>query len=233
MKLQDHIDHRLLRLCWVIPPYAEDETIALELFAGVLADTVWSPLVTRLMVDNTLATEVSAFIEPGMLASYFNLRIELQPGVDPAAVERHAQEALDEMLTSTLNPDLLVQSQQLILQNLLASWSDTLSLAAELGRHELSPPGREGLRQRAVRLLSISADAVVDAARRWLHQGRLVLQVDPITAASPFTLILPAGRQRLPWHHWPSLLPVSTACCPTDCGSSRCLRSSPACSAPA
>ncbi|HEL6469965.1 TPA: insulinase family protein [Klebsiella pneumoniae] len=185
VKLQDHIDHRLLRLCWVIPPYAEDETIALELFAGVLADTVWSPLVTRLMVDNTLATEVSAFIEPGMLASYFNLRIELQPGVDPAAVERHAQEALDEMLTSTLNPDLLVQSQQLILQNLLASWSDTLSLAAELGRHELSPARAEGLRQRAVRLLSISADAVVDAARRWLHQGRLVLQVDPITAASP------------------------------------------------
>lgn len=184
VKLQDHIDNRLLRLCWVIPPYAEDETIALELFAGVLADTVWSPLVTRLMVDSTLATEVSAFIEPGILASYFNLRIELQPGVDPATVERHAQKALDEMLNSTLNPDLLMQSQQLILENLRTSWSDTLSLAAELGRHELSPARAEGLLQRAVRLLSISADAVVDAARRWLHQGRLVLQVDPITAIS-------------------------------------------------
>lgn len=183
--LQDAVDNRLLRLCWVIPPYAEDETIALELFAGVLADTVWSPLIIRLMVDNQLATEVSAFVEPGMLASYFNLRIELQPGADPAAVERHTLEALEEMLTSTLNPDLLAQSQQLILNNLRASWSDSLSLAAELGRHELAPTRAEGLRSRAARMLSMPAGTVMCAAQRWLHQGRLVLQVDPITTGTP------------------------------------------------
>lgn len=184
LRLQDHIDNRLLRICWTIPAFGEEDATALELFAGVLADTAWSPLVVRLMVDNQFATEISAFVESGMLASYFNLRIELQPGVSADEVERHALAALDEMRTSPLNPDLLQHSQQQLLENARSEWADPLTLAAALGRHEHSPQRAEGLRQRVVQALNMPAETVVAAAQRWLHQGRLVVTVDPITTVA-------------------------------------------------
>ncbi|MBK0001011.1 pitrilysin family protein, partial [Erwinia sp. S38] len=184
LRLEDHIDNRLLRICWTMPPFGEEDATALELFAGVLADTAWSPLVVRLMVDNQLATEISAFVESGMLASYFNLRIELQPGVSADEVERHALAALDEMRTTPLNPDLLQHSQQLLLENSRSEWADPLTLAAALGRHEHSPQRAEGLRQRVVQALTMPAETVVAAAQRWLHQGKLVVTVDPITAVA-------------------------------------------------
>ncbi|MBK0034495.1 insulinase family protein [Erwinia sp. S43] len=184
LRLEDHIDNRLLRICWTMPPFGEEDATALELFAGVLADTAWSPLVVRLMVDNQLATEISAFVESGMLASYFNLRIELQPGVSADEVERHALAALDEMRTTPLNPDLLQHSQQLLLENSRSEWADPLRLAAALGRHEHSPQRAEGLRQRVVQALTMPAETVVAAAQHWLHQGRLVVTVDPITTVA-------------------------------------------------
>lgn len=184
LRLQDRIDNRLLRICWTIPPFGEEDATALELFAGVLADTAWSPLVVRLMVDNPFATEISAFVEAGMLASYFNLRIELQPGISADDAEHHAMAALAEMLTTPLNPDLLQHSQQQLLENCRAGWADPLTLAAELGRHEHYPVRAEGLRQRVAQALNMSAETVVAAAQRWLQQGRLVVQVEPLTSVN-------------------------------------------------
>lgn len=184
LHLQDRIDNQLLRICWPIPPYGENDTTALELFAGVLADTALSPLVIRLMVDNQFATAISAFVESGMLASYFNLRIELHPGVRADDVEHHTMAVLEEMQTTPLNPDLLQHSQQLLLENSRSDWADPLTLAAALGRHEHLPKRAEGLRQRVVQALNMSAETVVAAAQRWLKQGRLVVQVDPFTAVT-------------------------------------------------
>lgn len=185
VKLQDRTESTLLRFCWVIPPYGEEDTTALTLFAGVLADTADSLLVARLMVDQPLVSDLSAFVEPGMLASYFNLRMVLQPGARPEEVEHIVRQTLKEIMAADISRDLLHYSQQHWLQNGLASWSDNLSLAAELGRHEILPVGAEGVYQLTAQALSMTATTVTAAARRGLLQGCLLLQVDPFTPVNP------------------------------------------------
>ncbi|WP_315708139.1 M16 family metallopeptidase [Brenneria uluponensis] len=190
--LQDRVDSTLIRICWVIPPYGEESTTALELFSTVLTDTTQSLLVQRLMMDNNLASDVSSFIEPGILASYFNLRIMLLPGALPTEVERIVKQTITEIMAAGIDNDLLQHSQQYLLQTSLDKWGDNLSLAVELGKHEMFPTKAEGLRQRVEQALSMTTETVLAAVGEWLDDGNLVLTVEPYMAAPPdITSVLP------------------------------------------
>ncbi|MBJ7556574.1 M16 family metallopeptidase [Marinomonas spartinae] len=192
--VQDRVESTLLRICWVVPPYIEQSTIALELFAGLLVDTAESLLVKRLMVENALATDISAFIETGMLASYFNLRIVLPSDVLPLDVERIALQALQDMLHEGLNAESLKYSQYAFLQSVDEAWSDNLSLAAELGKHEMYPSKAEGAQLRVKQAMMMSVDDVLSAASEWLGRGRLVLTVEPYSYLGEASLATLAPR---------------------------------------
>lgn len=203
--VEDVVDAHLIRLCWPLPGYNDDTSAAMEVFAGILANLESSRLIQRLMVENTIASDVSAFVEPGILCSVFNLRILLQPGADVSQAEEIIRDTLQQVLTHLPEATLLADSRQLLLSDTYAGLSEPLGLADAVGKHALMTRDESGIHQRINKALQFSAQQILDIARQWLGDGMLWLRVDPFTSQTsdtentalrtPPAITLPAVRQ--------------------------------------
>jgi len=72
---------------WNVPGRGSSDENLLELAAAVLGGSKTSRLYQRLVYQDKLADDVSVEVEQHVLASLFNLQVDVKKGVDPARVE--------------------------------------------------------------------------------------------------------------------------------------------------
>lgn len=180
--LQDQVDTTLLRLCWPLPGYTSPVNGAMEIFANILANLPSSLLTQQLMIENSLASDISAFVETGLLCSVFNLRIMLNPGVDVSEVEHLIQQALNQVVNTPLPSELVEQSRRQLLSETYSVLADPLAFAAEIGQHALKTQNQSALHEHVNQKLQLSAEEIVYTAKQWLGNGMLGLSVEPFTA---------------------------------------------------
>ncbi len=180
---QDRVPQARLYKVWNVPQFGAPETDYLSLASDILAAGKSSRLYKRLVYDEQIASDVSAYVDGREIGGHFVIVATARPGVPLAKVEKAVDEELARFLAKGPTADELArvktQTQASFIRGLeriggFGGKSDTLAMnQVFLGRADAWKEMLERVRQATPR-------DVRDAARRWLSDGVYVLEVQPL-----------------------------------------------------
>ncbi|MGY0216734.1 M16 family metallopeptidase [Endozoicomonadaceae bacterium StTr2] len=102
--MQDHVPQPQLTLSWNVPQLGTSELVELEVLASILGDGKSSRLYKRLVEQEQLATEVSAFAYGRQLAGQFMISADTKPDADLKRVEAIIREELQRVISEGIEP---------------------------------------------------------------------------------------------------------------------------------
>jgi len=181
-RVQDRVPQARLYKVWNIPQYGTTDGNLLGLVAGVLGDSKTSRLYKRLVYDERIATEVSAYADLNEIAGTFNITVTAAPGADLARIERAVDEELARFLRSGPTARELkrvkTQAEAGFIRGIeriggFGGKSDQLAMNSVF----LDNPDYYKTRLRELR--EATARQIQDAARAWLADGQYVLELTP------------------------------------------------------
>jgi zinc protease len=106
-KVSDRVPQARLYMVWNVPAYGEAETVFLGFVADALATGKTSRLYKRLVYDEQIATDVSAYIDDREISSQFVIMATARPGEGLVRIEKDTNEELDQLLTKGPTPQEL------------------------------------------------------------------------------------------------------------------------------
>ena len=98
--MQDRVPQPRIYKVWNIPPYGAVETTYLDLLSDVLAMGKNSRLYKRLVYDDQIATDVSAYVDPREICGQFGIVATARPGGDLKKVEKEVDEEVARLLAN-------------------------------------------------------------------------------------------------------------------------------------
>lgn len=183
--MQDRVPQARVYKVWNVPPMFSTDNSLLQLFASVLADGKNSRLYERLVYEDQIATDVSAFLQTGEIASMFIMWATANPGGDLAQVEAAMDEEFQRLLT---NGPTAAELERVRTQNRAAfirgieriggfgGKSDALAMSEVYGD---SP---DAYKQTIQDQLNATPESIREVANQWLSDGVYVLEVEPFPA---------------------------------------------------
>jgi zinc protease len=181
-RVEDRVPQARLYKVWNIPNYGTAEGSYLELVGEVLSGGKTSRLYKRLVYDERIATEVSAYADLSEIAGTFNITATAVAGVELARIEK----AVDEELARFLKEGPAPRELRRVKTGVEAAFirgieriggfggkSDQLALNSVY----LGAPDAYKVRLNEVR--EATARQLRDTARAWLSDGQYVLEVRP------------------------------------------------------
>jgi zinc protease len=106
-KVSDRVPQARLYMVWNVPAYGEAEEVFLGFVADALATGKTSRLYKRLVYDEQIATDVTAYIDDREISSQFVIMATARPGEDLARIEKDIDEELARFLTKGPTPQEL------------------------------------------------------------------------------------------------------------------------------
>ena len=202
------VAERRLRLVWNMPGWGTAAADHLRLVAATLAGSEATPLVWRLVHGDRFATRVSGQVHPFELGGLFTLDVMARRGVDLRQVEAAVREEVEQYITAGPVERALHDAKR----------TDRMRLARDVERLGLWAAGRAHLlmqgqvvwgapghyRRMQARAEQAEPDDLRQAARVWLSEGALVLEIHPRHEASMAATVVPgasraAARLRVAW----------------------------------
>src|SRR5438552_10878208 len=96
--VSDRVPQARLYKVWNIPGYGEQDASWLDLVSSVLASGKTSRLYKRLVYDEQIATDVSAYVDESEISQHFRITATARPGDDLAKIEKAIDEELARLL---------------------------------------------------------------------------------------------------------------------------------------
>ena len=181
-RAEDRVPQARLYKVWNIPNYGTADGNVLELVGDVLSGGKTSRLYKRLVYDDRIATDVSAFADLSEIAGTFNITATAAPGVDLAQIEKAVDEELARFLkdgpTSRELQRVKTQFEAGFIRGLeriggFGGKSDQLAMnSVYLGNPDYYKIHLQEVREATARQLR-------DTARAWLSDGQYVLEIRP------------------------------------------------------
>ncbi len=175
----DDVPHAKVWLAWITPALYEDGDAALDVLSSVLSDGKESRLYSRLVHDEQIAKDVSAYQVSSRIQSVYM--------IEATAAEGHTTDELVDSIDAVL-ADLRDEgpSRQEV-EVAKVNWQvrffqglQTIARKADMLNSYNTVTGDPGyIGQDLQRYLDVDADAVQGAVSTWLGEGRLVLHVRP------------------------------------------------------
>ncbi len=109
--MQDRVPQARIYRVYPAPAWKDLELQNLGLFADVLAGSKSARLNKKLVYEKELATNVSASVNDGELASSMIFSATVKPGVNPADVEREMDAIINEALDKGVTSEELTRAQ--------------------------------------------------------------------------------------------------------------------------
>ncbi|MDE8652474.1 pitrilysin family protein [Novosphingobium sp. H3SJ31-1] len=186
---------RLYRV-WNISDYASADTDYLQFLAQVLAGDRNSRLVKRLVIDEQVATGVSAEVDNREIGGQFYIRVDLKPGADIAAAERAIGEELKKILAAGPTPAEMARVRTQNVAGFVRSMESIAGKASLLAESQTYLGSPDGWKLGWSRYKAAKPADLVRAGNAWLTGGDYVLHVLPFgqLAASG----VDADRSKLP-----------------------------------
>jgi zinc protease len=180
--VSDRVPHARLYKVWNIPPYGEADSVYLGLASDVLVLRKTGRLYKRLIYDDQLATDVSAFAEPNEISGQFQIIATARAGVDLAKVEK----AIDEELARFLAEGPAPEELQRVKAARVARFTRGIERIGGFGGKSdilamnQTYRGDPGFYQTNLNHASqASASDLQRAARQWLTDDVYILEVHP------------------------------------------------------
>ncbi|MGA2176313.1 MAG: pitrilysin family protein [Verrucomicrobiota bacterium] len=178
----DHVPQARLYEVWNAPPYGELDATRLDLLSDVLSEGKSSRLYKRLVYDEQIATDVSAYLDAREINSQFGIVVTVRPGQDIDRVEQAAREEVARLLKNGPTPDEL----QRVKTQYFARFSRGIERIGGFGGVSDILAMNQTFRGSPDYYKTVLAQAgaataadLRDAGRRWLSDGVYILRVLP------------------------------------------------------
>ncbi len=188
--VQDRVPQARLYKMWNVPGYGTAAADYLRLTAGVLSNGKNSRLYKRLVYDDQIATQVSAYLDEREIGSQFVIVATAKQGEDLEMVEKAVDQEMAKFLdsgpTARELARLKAQSYASFVRGVerIGGFGGKSDILATSQTYLGSPNGYKAKLQR---LEQAGFADLRDAAREWLADGVYTLEVHPFTVSVPTT----------------------------------------------
>jgi zinc protease len=180
--VQDRVPQARIYKVWNIPEFGSADGDYLDMVADVMAKGKTSRLYKRLVYDDQIATNVTAFADTNEIAGQFYIQVTARPGLGLEKVEKEIDEELARFLKEGATPEEL---QRVKVQNQAAFIRGTERIGGFGGKSDILAVNEVFLRDAGAykitqaRIQAATIEDLRDAAHRWLTDGVYVLEVLP------------------------------------------------------
>ena len=164
--IEDAVPMTRVHVGWRTPPFGTPAFDALEVGMQILAGGEGSRLHRRLVREERLGQDVTAFVLPLVAgASILAGWVTVRPGEDADAAERIYLEECERLTREPVTDDELLRARALIESSELAARSRMEEVADRLSMYETYFGRAEMIDEMLERLLAVDAEAILAAAR--------------------------------------------------------------------
>jgi len=180
--MQDRVPQARVYKIWQMPEIGHPEATQLDLVAGILSEGKTSRLYKRLVFDDQIASDVTAFAFPLEIAGLFGVIATAMPGQDLAAVDAAIEEEVSRFLREGPSADEIERIVTTRKADFIRGAERVGGFGGKsdiLARHEvyLGDPG--AYRTTLARWEAVEAGALQAAANKWMAKGHYALEVHP------------------------------------------------------
>jgi zinc protease len=181
-QMQDRVPQARFYKVWNTPGLGTDDEPRLDLLASVLASGKTSRLYKRLVYDDQIATDVSAFQWSREIAGLFVVSATAKPGGDLAQVERAIDEELAKVLADGPTAEEVERAR---VQDLAGFVRGVERIGGFGGKSDVLAQSQvflgtpDAYKTRYERVRAATPSALHEAAKRWISDGVYVLAVHP------------------------------------------------------
>ena len=211
--VHDRVPQARIYMVWNMPRWRSEDAKYLDLVSDVLAVGKTSRLYRRLVYDDQIATNASAYVTLREIGGQFSLDATVQPDQDVAVVEAALTEELDRFLRDGPTPTELARVKTNYRANFIRQLERVGGFGGKsdvLAQGEIYAGRPDFYKQQLEWVNRATVDDLRDAARRWLSDGSYVLTVLPYDegATRPTTVDRSTGVPEVgepPTAHFPDV----------------------------
>jgi zinc protease len=204
--LQDRVPQARIYKVWNIPGWGTPEADYLNLVSDVLSSGKSSRLYKRLVYEEQIATDVSAYLDLREIGGLFVIEASARPGVDLARVERAADQELRRFLAGGPTPIELRRVKTQFRAGFIRGVERIGGFGGKsdvLAQGEVYAGRPDFYKVRLSRVRQATPAQLTSTAREWLGDGVYNLEVQPYPELQAATKS-GADRSRLPEPGQPS-----------------------------
>jgi zinc protease len=197
--MQDRVPEARIYKVWLAPEWINDETTHLQLADLVLTSGKTSRLYQRLVYEDRIATDASAFLMSNEIAGAYVVYATVADGTDMATVERALDEELARFLAEGPTRDELERARTEIRSAFIRGIEQVggFSGKSQILAENAVYGGRPDFYKHSLQVLNdATQQQVLAAARKWIHGEPLVLEIHPFPTLG--TESTSADRSALP-----------------------------------
>lgn len=182
LSMQDRVPLPRLYLAWHVPGNFQPDEAELEVLSGVLTNGKNSRLYKRLVYDLQIAQDVSAFVDNRELSSLFRIQVTAKPGhtldeIEPIVMQEI--EALRAKAPAAVEVDRVRTGILSGFVRRLERIGGFGGKSDRLGMYNTYAGDPGYIDKDFARYQAVTPAGVQRVAQRWLHEGRVVMRVDP------------------------------------------------------
>jgi zinc protease len=180
--MQDRVPQARVYLVWNVPEWKAPEALQLDLVADVLASGKTSRLYKRLVYDDQIATDVSAYLNAREIGSLMVISGTARPGVPLHDVENALSEELERFLAEGPTADELSRVKTQARAGFIRGIERIGGFGGKsdvLAQGEVYAGDPAFYQTRLQRIADATTDDLHLAAEQWLSDGVFILEVHP------------------------------------------------------
>jgi len=196
---QDRVPQARLYKVWNVPEIGNKELSYLDLLSDVLAQGKTSRLYKRLVYDDQIATDVSAYYNGCEIGSQFFIVASAKPGVELSVIEKAIDEELNKFFSKGPSPEELDRVKTNHIANFLRGIERIGGFGGKsdiLAQNEVYNGSADYYKTTLDFVKNSSSKDLQDAAVKWLSDGEYILEIHPYPEYS--TVESKVDRSKLP-----------------------------------
>ena len=196
---QDRVPQAKIYKVWNVPEWGNKELAHLDLASDVLAAGKSSRLFKKLVYEDQIATDVSAYYSPGEIGSQFNIEATVKPGGDIKLVEK----AIDEVLNNFLNGGPTQEELDRVKTRHVANFVRGIERIGGFGgksdilaQSQVFGGSPDHYKTYLGYVASTSVNDIKNSSNKWLSDGVYILEIHPFPNFTES--VVGADRSKLP-----------------------------------
>lgn len=195
----DRVPQARIYKVWNIPQWGTAEADYLDLVSDVLAQGKTSRLYKRLVYDEQIATDVSAYVDMREIGNQFYVVATAKPGEDLAKVEKAIDEELAKFLAEGPTEKELRRVKTQYFSRFIRGIERIGGFGGKsdiLARNEVYGGRPDYYKQTLAHIREATAQDLLNTAKSWLSDGVFILEIHPFPDYK--TITTDVDRSKLP-----------------------------------
>jgi zinc protease len=180
--VQDRVPQARLYKVWNVPQYGSPDADYLDMVSEILSSGKTSRFYKRLVYDDQIATDTSAFTFLREIGGQFHIQATARPGQDLAQVEKELDEELARFLKDGPAPEELARVKAQREANFIRGTERIGGFGGKsdrLAQNQVFLGSPDAYKISFQRIQNATAEDLKAAANRWLADGVYALEVQP------------------------------------------------------